>query len=133
MSDLKIQRIVCLETPVTITYRREGGEWMARALEFDLIGIGATRTAAFQELRKIVDYYLAEFVESRKKTRFLNPSEDAEWSRRDKEQYRVVVALRAAGRRPSLPATVTAADLRKHRSRILGIDMIPAKLCAMTA
>ena len=133
MSEMRIQRIVCLEPPVTVSYRRESGEWMARALQFDLIGIGATRAEAFQELRKIVDYYLAEFIESTKKTRFLNPSEDAEWSIRDKEQYRIVVALKAAGQRSALRPIVSASDLKRHRSRVLGIDMIPAGLCAMTA
>ncbi len=92
MSARRVKRIV-LQGDVTVAYRKEGSEWFATALEFDLLGYGRTRKAAFKLLQELIAEYMLEvahLVSEGKRVAFFNPSETAEWNNwRFLERYHV--------------------------------------------
>ena len=58
-------QVITLKGPITVTYREEGTEVYARALQFDLVGIGKTRKGALKELQEIfADYADWTFADS---------------------------------------------------------------------
>ena len=72
---------------ITVTWKRQKGEHICTALEFDLIGLGATRDEAFRNLREIVQSYFEEAVKLKGPVRLFNPSPAAEWNVENKHYY----------------------------------------------
>ena len=102
-------QIVTLKGPITVTYREEGTEVYARALQFDLVGIGKNRRDALKELQEIFDDYAEEVLNTKGKVRFFNPSDSEEWENPDKEFFNVVF-VRLFSRSPVNRAAVPNPD-----------------------
>ena len=96
-------QVVTLKGPITVTYREEGADVYATALQFDLVGIGKTREAALNELQEIFSEYAEEVLNTKGKARFYNPSDPEEWENPDKEFFSVTFVL--SGKRGSSTAT----------------------------
>ena len=119
-------QISFLKGPVTVAYRREGKKWLCTALEFDILGIGRTRKTAFQQMRSLVNEYLADVLKAEGPVEFFNHSAGKEWTAKDKEYYKVVVALAQAEEKRPVPQTLRdIQQLRHYRDRIRGFDLTP--------
>lgn len=97
--------------PLHVAYRRHQGEWLATALEFDLVGYGPDRKAALRMLAGLVDDHvrgLAEMMRDGADVRFFNPSGVDEWNAPDLEHFTL---------RCSVPAA-RAADGARGRERV---------------
>jgi len=90
-------RAIRMQGPVTVSYRNSGKNCYCTALQFDLVGIGTSKTEAFRELRDVFNTYLIEIVQTDGPSEFLNPSPAEEWSVPEREEYYVV----ALGQRQS--------------------------------
>ena len=121
----KIQ-VTVVKGPVTVAYRQEEGKWYAIALEFDLVGIGKTREAAFNELRDIVNDYLIDCMAEKKPVEFFFPSEPDEWNVEDKEWYSVTaLSAQPVRGRSRMPSSINMSQLHSFRNRIKQFDLIP--------
>ena len=120
--------ITIMSGPVTVAYRRTGGEWICTALQFDIVGTGATRDEAFDELRALFQTYLREVVDTEGPVKFFNPSDAEEWQRKDKGEYRVEAILAKVEEEADAPPRVVndIAKLRPYRDRIKAFDLTPA-------
>ena len=88
-------RRFCIQT-VTVAYRIEEGEWYCTALQFDILGTGATREEAFAEMRELLTQYLLLCIEEARSgnpTAIFQPSEDSEWDVPDVEVVNVQVSV----------------------------------------
>jgi hypothetical protein len=98
---------------VSVGYYQEGGRWFALARQFDLLGSGATREEALNQLRELVqDYVEASLTWGME--RFLNPAPDDEWERasRYRQEYSVtLIFARTSPRQKSPPELRKATDL----------------------
>ena len=86
-------RILALEGPVSVAYRKEGGLYHAIALQFDLVGTGRTKDAAFEALQAVFDTHMRSIVRQRGAVQFLNPSPQEDWNLSDREEYQVSVLV----------------------------------------
>ena len=120
--------IITMEGPVTVAHREVEGEWHATALEFDILGTGATRDAAFNELRGLVNDYLCEIINTPGRVRLENPAEGREWAVPDKEFYHLVAAVVRPphARRRAYRRRYNIAAMRSLRNRIRTIDLVRA-------
>lgn len=124
---MELVTIKQVEGPLTVAYRKKRGKWYCTALEFDLVGIGTSRTRAFHELRGLVNNYLEWMLETTGRVRFFNRSDDEEWKCADKERYHVVVAFAEPEKAEKIPERIRSiSSLRKYRDRIRGLELIPA-------
>ena len=115
-----------LAGPVTVAYRRRRGGWVCTALQFDLVGTGATRQKAFQELQEVVNAYLQECLQAKEPVDFFNPSEREEWNAGRKEHYSVGVCIAVPEGRPEAPEVIPdLRRLRMYRDRIQSFDLVP--------
>ncbi|MBI4560326.1 MAG: hypothetical protein HY706_22285 [Candidatus Hydrogenedentes bacterium] len=120
-------RIAPVSGAITIAYRRSAGNWLCTALQFDIVGVGPTRAAAFREMCELLTDYFDEILSSTGPVRFFNPSEAKEWNVRDQEQYTLAFLLS----RKQAPAVsrlrlTNLRELRKVHHAIQEIDLIPA-------
>jgi len=123
--------ILLLQGPVTVAYRQAGRKWYATALQFDLVGVGRSPHAAFNELQGVVTTYLEEILKTKGPVRLFNPSESGEWECARRESYHVAIAAVKTGKGVHAPATVRNADeLRRLGRRIAGFNLVPAASCA---
>jgi len=130
MASAKIE-VLLLQGPVTVAYRREGRKWHATVLQFDLVGIGKTPQAAFNELQGVVNTYLQEILKTKGPVRLFNPSEPCEWESPRRESYHVAIAAVKSGGARRVPRPVrNADDLRRLRNRIAGFNLVPAAASA---
>ena len=108
-----------------MTYRRERGEWMCTALEFDIVGTGKTKQEAFDELRALVETYLLEVMDTDAPVEFYNPADAEEWECKDRKSYRVAVIMARAKEDTSIPPRMVRdiTKLRPYRDRIRGVDL----------
>jgi len=120
-------QLVTLRGSIAITYRECGGETIARALQFDLVGIGATREKAFRELQDIFADYAEAVLEAKGNVRFFNPSPAEEWENPDKQFYNVTFGLVRKQRRDEIPALCE--DIHKLRSVRKDVDSIALQPC----
>lgn len=119
-------QIITLQGLVTVAYHQEGGEWIATALEFDLVGTGKTRDGAFNQLRELVSDYLLAYITSAGRTQFKNPADGQEWMVPDKERYKAVFVVTTKGkRRPRVINDIR--DLRRCRTRLRELDLVPVE------
>ena len=116
-------RIVTLKGQVTVTYREEGAEVYATALQFDLVGIGKTRKAALKELQEIFSEYAEEVLNTRGKVRFFNPSDPEEWENPDKEFFNVAFVLVGKTGSATIPSVCDIRDLRSIRQSVKTIQL----------
>lgn len=123
----KLRVIRIAEGPITVAYRQDGEEWLCTALEFDLVGVGATREEALGELKEIFGTYLIEVLRTPGKVAFYNPSEAEEWNNPDKAHYEVSVLI--VEREEALPAS---GRMRLEEVRLLSdrVQDFELTLCA---
>ncbi|MCX5770188.1 MAG: hypothetical protein NTZ09_07950 [Candidatus Hydrogenedentes bacterium] len=123
-----IQITTTLRGQVTVTYRTEGSDVYARALEFDLVGVGKSRESALRELQEIFSDYAEEILKTKGKVQFFNPSSPEEWENEDKQFFHVVFVLKAAPAKASSMCS-SIHDVRKMRGSIRGVQLQPS--CCM--
>lgn len=115
-----------LEGPVTVTYRTEGGRVYARALQFDLVGIGKTKEEALRELQELFSDYVEEFLYTKGRVQFSHPADAAEWDNPSKEFYAVILVFtHRAGARALPPSVSDPGRLRRLRGSIEAIQLQP--------
>jgi len=116
-----------LKGPITVTYKREGAEVYARALQFDLIGVGKSRKSALNELREIFADYAEEALNTRGKVRFFNPSDPDEWENPDKELFSVVIVFSRKTKPLQFHSMFgSIQDLRPMRTALKAIQLQPS-------
>ena len=116
--------IIRLEGPMRIAFKTEDKKVYARALEFDLVGIGGSRDAARSELQSLFRIYLLSCLSKPGKVQFLFPSDPDEWNNPDIEAYEVVVKIKRNARSQQLPGRLKIKDLRKSQKSIQSIDLM---------
>ena len=125
MTDPRVE-ISVVKGRVTVSYRQEEGKWYATALEFDLVGSGNTRDAAFADLQQVVNCYIEEVIKAPGSVEFFNPSSREEWGAPDKEGYQVAIAIATVPRGRRIPPIMEPGSLHRLRNRIAGISLVPA-------
>ena len=125
MANRQLQ-IITLKGPVTVTYRQDDdGDWIATALEFDIVGTGNTQDAAFNQLRELISDYLLAYISSKGRAQFYNPADGYEWENTNRKHYMLVFILTAKVKRA--PRVVnTPRDLRKFKGRLRELDLVAA-------
>ncbi len=119
-------RIITLKGPITVTYREEGGEVLARALQFDLVGVGKTRDDALKELQDLFSDYAEEVLSTGGKVRFFNPSDSEEWDNSEKQLFNVVFVLVRKGHQTDLSSVCdNIQDLHRMRKSVESIRLQP--------
>jgi hypothetical protein len=119
-------QIMTLRGPVTVTYRQEGTEVHARALQFDLVGIGKSRKSALKELQEIFADYAEEVLNTKGKVRFFNPSDSEEWENSDKQLFSIVFVLVRKASALELPSICDSIrDLRPMRDAVKTVQLQP--------
>ncbi|MDZ4857465.1 MAG: hypothetical protein SGI88_00665 [Candidatus Hydrogenedentes bacterium] len=117
---------VRLEGLVRVSYKQEDGKFYARALEFDLLGIGASREEAKDQLEEVFKLYVEEFLAAPGEMRFFFPAEAEEWLNNDIEYNEVLIDSEIAVGSPSMPARITPAELSRVSRGIRGMELLPA-------
>ena len=119
--------VTLLEGPLTIAFRKQGREWYARALQFDLAGIGSTRRKAFYEITQLVCEYITDCLNEKGPVQFEYPSDPTEWNVEDKESFRVTVSISLPEKSTrKVPRSVSIADLRRYRHNVESVGLVPA-------
>lgn len=110
----------------TVASRQADGEWRCTALQFDLVGTGATKEAAFEELKELVCEYISHISRQRGKVAYFNPSDREEWEVADKKDYMMVVAtIRPKRKANSTIKPLSLSDLGSIKN-VEKIDLVPA-------
>lgn len=120
---------VKLQGNLTVGFRQIAGLWHANALQFDIVGTGRSKDAAFRQLQELVTEYLMGVIAEIKKgnkVAFFNPADSEEWNAaRYREEFEVhfEVALpkAAAGALPPKPPSI-----QKIKGRVRSVELIPA-------
>ena len=86
-------RATVMRGSVTVAYRQVNEEWHCTALEFDIIGVGASRKESFEKMKNLVSFYLGEVSKAIGPVEFFNRSPDEDWQISDKEEYNVIVVM----------------------------------------
>lgn len=89
----KIEIVKIANGPITVAFRQDEGEWLATALQFDLVGTGKTKDTAFAQLKELVNDYLTFILSVKGEVAFFNPSPREEWEAPEQEQY--IINLRS--------------------------------------
>ncbi len=63
-----------LRIPLRIVFYREDGEWVAHCLEFDLMGSGADKVAAFEQLNEAISLQVAVSLEGNNAANLFRPA-----------------------------------------------------------
>lgn len=117
--------ISVLGGPVTVAYRKRGRKWYCTALQFDLVGIGRTREDSFNQLRDVMNIYLADVLDADGPVEFFNLSERRDWATKDIETYSVVAIMARVRRKPLIPPVFRRIqDLRRYRNRVQSFDLL---------
>ena len=118
-----------LDGTIAVAYKKQGREWRATALQFDLVGTGSTRQAALRELQQVFETYLSAVLETKGRVRFYNPSDPADWENKDKEHFRVMCIVSAATSPATRPVPYPSLDdidtLRRIGPRIKSVKLTP--------
>jgi hypothetical protein len=117
--------MVTLEGPVTVAYKRVGSQWHCIVLEFDLVGVGKSRSAAFAELQGVIKAYLEEVIHAKGKVQFFNPADRSDWNCPRRERYQVKVGLTQPADADDVPRTLSIDQARRNRGRIRSIHFVP--------
>lgn len=127
--------VVNIGGPVTVAYRRFKGYYTCTALQFDLVGTGKTREAAFAQLRQLVEEYLISIVEllnEGEQVRFFNPSDADEWNCGDLRAFQINVELQDGPTAQALKKGFLQYDQRglrrlaPYRDAIESVGLVPA-------
>ena len=122
---MQIVSVTRLEGSMRIAFKTEDKLIYARALEFDLVGVGATRETARQELQDLFKTYLEACLAKPGKVRFLFPAEPEEWNNPDIESYDVVIEYRSPRNAKPLPPRASIRDLKKKQQYIQSVGLLP--------
>ncbi len=66
---------VRLRTPVRVLFYRDGGNWIAHCLEFDLVGHGRTRNAALKLLSQAIAIQMEASLKHRNPRNLFTPAD----------------------------------------------------------
>jgi hypothetical protein len=114
-----------LEGPVTVAFSQLADEWYATALEFDLVGTGASREAALRQLKAVVKTHFETLLTTPGKVRFFNPSDADEWNIEDKEYFTMTITIaRAVRLQDQIPDHLSFAKARRYRKAIRSVEML---------
>lgn len=72
MTDLAMKN---LRIPLRIVFYRDGQDWIAHCLEFDLIGDGSTKESALDSLGTAIDLQVKESVEHANPSNLFSPAD----------------------------------------------------------
>ena len=115
-----------LQAPVAVTYTTLDGQVYARALQFDIVGIGKNRQEALRELGELFADYVEEFLNSRGPVQFSHPAEGVEWDNPDKEFFAVTIVFSRTPRTQAMPAYISDPKaVRQVRESIEAIQLQP--------
>lgn len=119
-------RAIRIKGPVTVAYRRRRCDYVAIALQFDLVGIGKTKTEALLQLQKILDIYVREALKEKGRIKFFNPSPAEEWELPEKDEF--FLACVASSGRPPFAALVPVpiSKLRRAGAPVRSVQLLPA-------
>ena len=124
---------VILNTPVRVVYHKDGNDWYATALEFDIIGYGKDKRQALQMLQELLrDYFYAigQLLSEGNEVAFFNPSGVEEWNRSDSLQvFHVSFSLRDGLPRVKTPIPYRSLGKLFKRTESLddfGVRLLPA-------
>jgi hypothetical protein len=112
--------------PVTVAYKQVAGEWHCTALQFDILGIGKTREAAFAQLKELMNSYLTHVLQLKGKIAFFNPADREEWNTPIKENYNILVILTKPRRDSQETSCMDMEEIRPVRRRVREFDLLPA-------
>ncbi|HOE95269.1 MAG TPA: hypothetical protein PK847_01665 [Candidatus Sumerlaeota bacterium] len=87
---------VAPEAPITVSCRLIEGDWHCTALQFDILGVGNTREAAFAQLRELVEAYLRHALASKHEVKLFNPAHREEWNNPGREFFDLAIHVRSA-------------------------------------
>jgi hypothetical protein len=126
-------RSVKLEGSIDVGSRKIGKLFLCNALQFDIVGTGATKHEAFVQLKELLEDYILAIVKSlgdEKKVRFFNPAEDDEWNNaKQLEFYDVTFIVEFLPKNGDLPVEVKVGNMAKltpYWKAIRAVDLIPA-------
>jgi hypothetical protein len=126
-SNANLIAIRALNSPVTLAHKKIGKKWHCTALQFDLVGIGKSRSEAMHELKGILNTYLCEIIKTTGPVRVFNPSDAEEWECEDKQEYNVTIAILSAKTSTVMPERLSIPQARRYRNQIQAIDLIPCQ------
>ena len=120
--------VVVVGGPINVSFRRRRKEkdWLCTALQFDLVGIGASREEAFAELRSVVEDYLEEVLTTEGPVRFYNLSDEQEWGNPDQKVFDVQAYIAATAEQTRVPSRMRHRKIRDYRDRVRAFDLVPA-------
>jgi predicted RNase H-like HicB family nuclease len=108
------------------SFHESEGQWYARALPFDIIGVGDTRAEALKLMKELVEDYLEEFVKeivAGNEIGLFNPSDREEWNRSDTQHF--TLHMRLTGGPKSVPKKkVTISEVSDLVEFINSLDSI---------
>jgi hypothetical protein len=114
-----------LQGEITVAFRNEGTHWQCIALQFDIVGVGPTRYAAFAELQALVEDYLEEAIDSDEPISFFNPASAEDWNTPDQESFGVSIVFSSIQVQPMRPALSNIKSLHTYREAIEHICLTP--------
>lgn len=130
---MKHLRSVKLEGSIAVATRKVGKLFLCNALQFDLVGTGKTKIAAFTEMKELLEDYLVSLVEDISeghKVRFFNPAGDDEWNKAAQlEFYDITFIVELVPKNGDLPDAVQVKNMAKlspYWKAIKAIDLVPA-------
>lgn len=125
-------RSIKLEGPVTVAYNKVKDLHMCNALQFDIVGTGASRDEAFSQMRELVEDYLLSIVEELergRKVRFFNPATVEDWNKfKTLENYDVTFIVDVV-RADDIPDQIDLKGMSKlgaYRDSIEAVNLVPA-------
>lgn len=121
----KLRIIKMAGGPITVACRQEEDLWLCTALQFDIVGTGPTKEAAFEELKELVNAYLTHLLQAKGKISVFNPSDRAEWETPLKENYDVLVVLAEPAATVSSARVLSLDEVRPVRRRVREFELTP--------
>jgi hypothetical protein len=109
--------------PVSVSYRKQGGKVYCTALQFDLVGVGKTRGKALEELKAVVETYLATVLSEKGQVRFFNFADEEEWANTDQEIFYVTATLIQAERGRAIPREIRPEKIRHYKGRLRSFNL----------
>lgn len=118
--------------PISVSTKEVDGEWHCTALEFDLLGTGATQDEAFLELQDLVHEYILAMVQHihfGDDVAFYNPSSPEEWNDGEIRKYQVMLLFEPeSSNDDETPERVVQKELGHLFGKIgsVSLDPVPA-------
>ncbi len=112
-----------------VSFRIVDDEWHCRALQFDILGIGTTRNAAFEQLRELVEVYFEDIASELRDghaVAIYQPADAHEWNENEIEFYTAVCELTDGIEIES--ESLSMSELGEIAHRIESIELTPLEM-----